>query len=1544
MLLLSAYLLLHLSSVQTWLVQKACKSLSEDLNTSVTIGKVDLSFFDKLKCEEICILDQNKDTVLKVGIAEIELNDWFFLKNKLTLESVKAKDVLLRLKRTDEKWNYTFLEDYFSKPSSPPKKSKSNFKFELQKINLESFRFDMIDGWRGEDMIFSFDHFISEIKRFDTDNKWIDFLQTDLNNPSFSRKDYTGLRKKNGFKTKPKIQTNENKLSDANEWRITSTLLNIKKGTFQNDLETERPAFTDQFDGFHFRFNDINASMRNLSLLKDTLTATLSLATKEQCGFEVKKLEAEYKFTPQKMEFRNLTLETPQSHLSNYFSMNFDSFNDDMSEFVDSVVMKGHFVSSLIHSDDIAFFAPELKSLNKSFKLSADANGTVESLQVNDLSLKSMYSEINGELHLWKMTNVDSLSFQLTSNQSRCDLQDLNSFFPAIKKTKQPDLMRLQHITFTGNTKGNIRDISIDGTLNNALGKIETKTNLKFPKIGPPVYKGILSAQKFKLGSFLNEPMMGSVSLVGKIDGSGFSAKEFLTRFEGYISELEFNNYGYTNINIIGQFDKSKFTGHLDVNDPNLKLEYLDGSMTFLRDSIKLKMKAELKQGDFKKLYWTNKEFMASGKLDLDFSGNDIDHFLGKAGIYDGAFISNGKKMGFDSMILTSKFENNLKQLALHSNQIDADLTGDFKLLELPSAFRFFLSRYFPKYINQNTGKLSGQHFDFNVKTYQIEDYLKIIDSKILGGNNSSISGTINIDSNSMHVSGKFPLIGYDNYIFKDINIAEDGDMDSLQTELTAGNIAVSKSINFPYTHLKVKSANDVSEIKLQTSASETLNEAELNAQITTLQDGIKLHFNPSTFIVNEKKWMLDKDGELTLRKRFIDANDIRFHQENQSLVLFSEMDDERDQQKLIINVTNFNLGDFIPFAFKNPEIEGTLTGLLAISDPLGKSVVSFLGKVDSLSIEKQKIGSITLSTQLNLPKEELTFQTQNIDSINVFSADGFFRYRDSADYIKANLIGQKIQLSILEPYLNDLFDQFKGTATASLEISGNLKHQVLTGVVDIDTAALKLEVTQCKYLLKNQKVFFNEDAIELPYLQLKDTLNNTATLNGKISHDFFNSFQFENIKLESGKIALLNTSKVNNSECYGRIIGKATVAINGNDENVVIDITGEPSNFDSSHLYINTSSESKESNKTDYIDFVQYGSYGFKSNSNNNNSVLVNLNIKANPSCKVDVILDEETGDIIRGQGEGSINLKIGNVEPLSIRGTYKLTKGEYNFNFQTFLQKPFTLNSGSITWNGDPYKANIDVYAEYLAKNVDISSLSSTGGFKQKEDIIIISHLTGILQNPNVSFSLLLPERSDAKRDDIIVKRLADFKNDENEMNKQVASLLLFNTFIIGNQNFLTQGNASTLITNTIGGVVSSLLTNMLNKELEKATKGLVSSYIDINPTLDLQKSASQLQANVRAGLKILLSNKVVALVGGNFDYNNPTYAQQLERRGLLTPDINVEWLINKDGSLRVIGFNKSSIDFTLNQRNRSGLQLSYRKDANRFKDLFKKNKKSK
>src|SRR5690606_399647 len=130
------------------------------------------------------------------------------------------------------------------------------------------------------------------------------------------------------------------------------------------------------------------------------------------------------------------------------------------------------------------------------------------------------------------------------------------------------------------------------------------------------------------------------------------------------------------------------------------------------------------------------------------------------------------------------------------------------------------------------------------------------------------------------------------------------------------------------------------------------------------------------------------------------------------------------------------------------------------------------------------------------------------------------------------------------------------------------------------------------------------------------------------------------------------------------------------------------------------------------------------------------------------------------------------------------------------------------------------------------DISSLTLTNNFRQKADITILSRLTGVLQKPQISFEFKLPERSEFNRDYVVVNKLANFKNDENTMNKQVASLLLFNSFILENQNFLSQENTFALATNTIGGIMSGWLTNIFNTELERATDGVISTWIDINP----------------------------------------------------------------------------------------------------------------
>ena len=100
-------------------------------------------------------------------------------------------------------------------------------------------------------------------------------------------------------------------------------------------------------------------------------------------------------------------------------------------------------------------------------------------------------------------------------------------------------------------------------------------------------------------------------------------------------------------------------------------------------------------------------------------------------------------------------------------------------------------------------------------------------------------------------------------------------------------------------------------------------------------------------------------------------------------------------------------------------------------------------------------------------------------------------------------------------------------------------------------------------------------------------------------------------------------------------------MSINGPLTNMVIDITGKTSYVDSSHIYLPTGSD-RESNAVDYIEFVQFGTLMGDSKTQSKYEHTGEPFINSQPACKVDVILDEETGDIIKGQGNGQINIRL--------------------------------------------------------------------------------------------------------------------------------------------------------------------------------------------------------------------------------------------------------------------------------------------------------------
>jgi TamB, inner membrane protein subunit of TAM complex len=1528
--------------------------LSKDLHAKVSIRHVDIGLFDKMLLQGTLVLDQKKDTLLYAGTVKVNITDWFFWKDKITLQYIGLDDAIINLNRKDSVWNYQFLVDYFSGPPDTSTTPSGSLDLHLQNIQLNRVKIWQQDEWQGQNLLVSFNKLAFNADTFDLKNNIIHVKSLIVDHPVFTQYDYTGKEPSDTSTALAAPTPITGKMQwNPDDWRVSINDIQITDGVIAIEKEADRPAYTKGFDEEHIILSGIKGDLKNFLFAKDTLLANVQIAAHERNGFEVKKLVAAFKFTPHEMEFNKFDLVTNKSHLTNYYSMRYNDFNNDMQDFVHAVIVEGHFDNSELSSDDLAFFAPEVAGWKELFSIKGVAKGTIDNLSAKKMIIKAgPRNYLDGDISLRGLPDIDQTFIDFRSRDLRTNYSELSRLIPSLREITSPRLSTLGNITFTGSYTGFIRDFVAYGTLSTDIGQLQADLQMKFPENGQAIYSGKISTANFQLGKFIENSQIGDIAFNGKVNGKGFDAKDVNIGIDGNISRVVFNGYGYTNIIAHGSFLKNLFSGTASINDPNIKIDTLEGSVNFSKAHPQFNLNANVARLNLKNLGFTNDSISLTGIFHLDFTGNNIDNFLGSARLYNAILLDNEQHLSFDSLAINSTFANEKKYLTLQTNELEATLNGNFKILELPDAFQLFLNKYYPAYINKPDQKIENQDFTFLVKTKNISDYVALINKNISGLDNSIFIGNINVAENTLNIQADVPRFNFSNISFNNIHFTGRGTQDTLTFKGDIDDVVINDSLHAPLTKIQVVANNDISDVKITTSANKTLNAADLSARIVTNKDGFKLSFNPSAFTINEKKWTINPGGELELKNEMLTANKIKFSQGSQEIYLSTETSANGQGNDVLVDLKKLDIGDFAPLFIKTPKVNGLMSGNIRIGDPFGAISVKFDTKTEEFKFEDDSVGVLSTAGEYEAATQTIKVHAVSDNKLYNFSGDFGYQMKDSTgNQLNGTIVLNNSGIHILERYLDNIFSNISGRATGNLNISGTTADTKLTGSVQLDSASVTVLYTQCRYLLENHSVLtFNPDEIDFGTLKIKDTLNNTATVTGKIYHSFFDNFFFNELHFKTddrgslpAKFILLNTTLKDNKQFYGSMIGKAELSLNGFITDMKMSISGEPT--DSSHIYLPTG-ETAETGTLDYIEFTKFGEE-MKSDASTrlNSNIKVDMEITANPYAKIDVILDETTGDVIKAQGNGKLNIVAGTRDPLTIRGRYDIEQGQYTFNFQTFLKTPFTLQQGYIEWQGDPYLANLNIDAIYRAQQVDLSSIPTSRPTSTKGDVDIIFKLRGTLKDPRPEFEFQFPFDNPLKSDPISTEYLKTYQADQNELNKQVTSLLLFNTFMSSSQSLINTNNTGNFVTRSVGQLLSATLSTSLNNWLAQLLKTrAVNLYTNVNTSdFNFQKSGTQkeIQNVGNFGVKTaFLKNRLLVNFGGDVDYR---LAQNSNTNSnfLFTPDVSFEYLISPDGRLRVIGFNRSDADLGdisgITLRNRTGIQLSYRKEFDNFAEFF-------
>lgn len=1551
LLLLLVWLGLQTEWGQNWLARQVTGRLSKDLQTKISIKRVSIGFFNRLDLEGVYIEDQKKDTLLSAGTVKVRITDWFFFKDRADLKYIGLENAVVKLNRTDSVWNYAFLASYFASTDTATVKKEAGVQFNLQKVELKNVNFQQRDAWLGNDLSVRVGALDLDAEEISTSKKSIIVRNAAITDPYFSTLSYTGKY----------IDTSSTKM----DWNIQFRNISIKGGRFRQDVDNYVPNVT-YFDGQHMDFHDINATVQNLQFRNDTLRGNVNhLSTAERSGFVVKKLTTNLTIHPQAFVFDKLFLQTNRSTLSDHFSLRFAS-TKSLGDFIHAVRMDANFKTASISSDDLAYFIPDARDWKKTIKINGRVEGTVDGLASENLELwLGNNTYVNGNVSVIGLPDINKTLLNIEARELRTTYGDAVSFFPSLARVTSPNVRALSYLRFRGTFTGFVNDFVSYGTIQTALGTVTTDLNMKLPKGGEPVYSGTLDTDGFQLGRLINEPQLGIVDFHGKIRGRSFDLNKINVDIDGTIPRVHWDGYTYRNIRGKGTVNKQQFNGDFSIDDPNADLQ-ISGLIDFGKDVPVFDATAQIRKANLQALQLTKEDIRLKGDFNLNMQGNSLSNLIGTVRISNAELFANGQQLSFDFLNVASYYINNERNLTVNSNEFDGKITGNFDLATLPSAFRHFLTRYYPAYIKP-PDFFTQQDFSFDITTGIVEDYVRLLDKNLSGLNNSHLVGSLNTRTNTMTLDADVPSFSYGKYAFSDVKLKGAGDLDSLVLTGSVTDASLGSGIVLPETTFSIRAANDVSDIVLNTTSNQAINKASLATQLKTYNDGISLLFSPSSFMLNGKTWTIEQGGELNLRKSAVASGLLVLREGPQEIRVETVPSELGSSNDLHVTLQNLNLGDLAPLLVKDMRVEGTLSGQAVIENPTEKLVINADLQGSGIKVDNDSLGNVVINGRYDNLSGMLTAKGNNLDPEHRIDFDVAMNFKDTANQFqdRISLRPQNFSLKPLERFLGTIVTDIQGYTTGTVDILGEGSSRSFEGKLALRNASMKVVFTQVVYTLEDTEIELQKNFLNLDGIFIRDRLGNRARITGGIKHEGFQNMDFDvAIQTVSPQMELINTTYKDNQQFYGHAWGSGSFVLLGPQYDMNMFIRAKASETDTSTITLPPAPTRASGGLASFLVEKKYGrEMTATEKRGGETNINFEVNLTATPKVFVELIMDETTGDIIRGRGNGNLVITSGTLAPLRLSGRFNIEEGDYNFTFQSVFNRPFKVRSGTnsnnyIEWNGDPYDANINLEATYTAEKVSFAPLASfltaseeTANVlaRLREDVNVVAKITGKLFTPQLTFRLEFPPS--IANNPAVSFAIEQLQRNANELTKQVTFLVVTNSFAPYEQGQSFQPALYELAYNTISGVLFNEINRQLNQIFSrilrnnKFTLNLSGSLYNRN-LLDPNARGIRLFNQASSTLSVgapLFNGRAILTLGGSFEV---PLGENIQQTFQLLPDVQLEVLLNTTGTLRATIFYRRNVDLLYGGTNNSsgspqtqryGASLSYNKEFDSFGELL-------
>jgi len=1461
------FLLLQAPRIQTWTVNRVTKVIYEKTGAEIAVGRVSYSLWHEILLDRVLFRDLNGDTLLA------------------------AKRVDLRLREI--------------------RPSHNLYKFGTVDVHEPDFR--LIEDTAGVMNLTAYLNTLFGKNEHDS-TKTIDirFSDIDLLDGSFS-------------------------LSD------------------QSDTAGVVPGMVN-FKNMHL--GSINGKVRDLRIIPDSVSMVIrGLSFREAGGFISRSLDMNMAVAESSLFFRDIELLTDSSAVSAERVLLMPPGEESWKDFINEVKIDFLFNNSVVNTSDISYFVRPLAGINEEVSLSGRVNGTIAELKGKNIRVdyeSSTRLRFDFDISGLPKVNESYLFISFTDMKTRAaDIERLS--IPGKKPLILPAVVHdLGLISYRGSFTGFTTDFVSFGRLATERGTFDTDLSLRPDGKNTFGFRGSLKTSAVDLGYIAkNSEMFGGLWMHAEVDGSMKSFRHLSANINGVIDSVEINKYLYRNISVSGAYADKIWDGLVAVREPNIGMDLM-GRFDLAGSRPEFEFTMNLAGADLHTLNLVKKDsiFRATALVTANFSGNSPDNLEGDLRLINSTLQNSNGKLNIYDFLINSEIVNGEPRLKLRSDFTDADVKGRYTFEAIGRGVTAMLADLFPSRFKKPVTKKGEEpaeaEFTLDARIKKIDKLNEFFGTGLGVSEGTRITCSFWSDRPEIIADVKADAITYMGMRMGRMNLTGSVRNGSMHLDLKADTVLLPDKSELGNYNLAAVSSNDTTDLNIDWDNKDegrTFGEVKARGFFSLGAENrpsLTVAVLPSLVTVNNSQWNISP-ARIVIDSVSTFFDNILVSSRTKYISLGGRLS-KVPEEKLTLSFEGLNMSYLDNLLNKNQDeskelsqmrLEGMMSGSLTLSDIYKNLLFESRINITDFRLNDNNYGLVTINSEWD-PRRKLAVINVGNDLAGRKLIDISGTYSPSARLADIAATAIDLPLDVINPFVSTFASDIRGFGSGTIRLRGKPKLLEMTGAVMAHDASMKIDFLQTRYSFSDS-VRFSPKGIIFRNIRIYDEKKNQGTINGMITHQSFKNIGV-NFDINMDKMLVLNTRPKDNDSFYGTAYASGYAGIRGNEEKLVFNISARTAPNTEFFVPLNSSASVSD---YPYILFVspagekeekeQEGVRSSFLKKEEGSKIELNFDLDVTPEAEVQLILDETSGGVIRGKGEGKLNISLNSRGDVRMAGDYVISDGDYLFTLGNILNKRFAVQEGgSVSWNGAIEDASLNIKALYKTK----ASLSEIFGeeefseLKVKLPVECILSLSGKLLNPAISFDINLPTADERTRE--LLRMAIDT---EEELSRQFLYLLVMNSFY-PDPSLYNSGSAAGAPLSPGGYAVSSIVgvtttTEMLSNQLSNWLSQISNDFdigFNYRPGSELTDQEMELALSTQ-----LLNDKVT--VNGNVDVRG---SQSNTSASNISGEFTVE--VRLTDMLRFKVFNRSNYNLYYQVHPYTqGVGVFYRRDFSRLKDLF-------